>query len=102
MPTVVTYNGITIYGAMTRRFEQVPQYDTSGTDVVFSRFHMSFEGLVHFQGTPQTAPVWTGSSGALFPVEAAYNSIRTALWQPRRALKVVMGEQPIFECKNCG
>ena len=101
MATVVTYNGITLNGATTTRFQQVPQYDASGTDVIFSRFFFTFEGICHAQGrtTDQLLP-WIGQSGVstLPTVQQAFTQISAALWQPRQSLNIVMGNNSMFTC----
>ncbi len=104
MATIVTYNGIEMHSVSTLRFQQTPQYDPSGTDVLFSRFTLAFEGLLHAASDSNGAPVWIGQTGggSFPPVDAAYRSLMTTLWQPRGALEVDMGGVVIFQCSGPG
>lgn len=104
MPTVVVYNNIELHSVTTKRFEQEPVYDASHTDVIGSKFSMSFEGICHAQKTTDdTALPWIGQSGYgnQGTTQTAYNLITQSLWQPRQVLKVSMGGQMLFVCNPC-
>lgn len=47
MSTQVSYNGVTLYNVVTRRFEQEPVYDKSGTDLLYFRIVVGVTGYVH-------------------------------------------------------
>ena len=108
MPSIVTYNGIELHSVETKRFEQEPVYDASHTDVIGSKFSMSFEGICHAQKiTDDTVLPYIGqagyaSAGSNQPTtQQSYNNITQMLWQPRRKLTVRMGGQMLFVCNPC-
>lgn len=51
MTTSVTYNDITIYNTLTKRFDQEPVYDESHTDLLYYKFTIGIVGYVHGIGT---------------------------------------------------
>jgi hypothetical protein len=44
--TDVFYNGVWLRNCLTRQFDQTVEYDESGTDRLFTRFHITVENLV--------------------------------------------------------
>jgi len=88
MSTTVEYNGVTMTGVTTRRWQQDAVYDGSGTDLVRHKFSLSFEGLCHAQaGGPITAATAPTADDA----PATEKTIRARLLMPRGPLKVRMG-----------
>ncbi|HWA97915.1 MAG TPA: hypothetical protein VG713_05460 [Pirellulales bacterium] len=93
MGTTVTYNGVTLQNVITRTWDQEVEYDQSGTDVLFTRYKLAFEGIMHVQGEvgSGTAPnIYSGNSGTTNAV-TALNDISKRLWEPRRELVVNFG-----------
>jgi hypothetical protein len=93
----VTYNQITIKNALTRAFRQELVYDPSQTDPWYSRFTMTFEGLVtdlasYSDVHTRKMQVYCTSNVALTRREI-WLDIRQALMDPRHPLRV---EQLIF------
>ena len=86
MGTVVTYNDIVIYNAQTREFRQEIVYDPSRTDRLFSRYTMTFEGVV----TPQQPGTTYIGSASTLPnrpnAQDWFHTIRLALAENRRPL----------------
>jgi len=106
MATVVTYNGITMNSVATTHFAQAVQYDASGSDALYWKYTLTFEGIVHAQGVTTTRLPWVGQglgSGSKFPsVQQAYVNISKALWQPRQTLAVTIGGALILSCGTSG
>jgi len=106
MGTIVTYNDIVIYNAQTREFRQEIVYDPSRTDRLFSRYTMTFEGIV----TPQQpATTYIGAATAIANRSTAqdwFSTIRLALAENRRPLVVTqhswidgrMNARSVFRC----
>lgn len=110
MATDVYYNGVWMHNVLTREWRQEVEYDESGTDAIFSRFYLEFDGLIHLQtaltisggstggGAPplsplNPSPVYTASSAPV-PAENAtqlYRQIQACLWEPRQLLTVWFG-----------
>lgn len=91
MGTVVYYNQVQIVNALTRQWDQEVVYDPSNTDVLFHRFKLRFEGLVHAGGAPNPAySVWQGGRGKAI---LNYQDIRSALGQARGTLLVTMTDE---------
>lgn len=120
MATTVTYNGVTLYNVVTRAWSEEVQMDESGTDALFVRVRMRFEGILHAQGTAGIvaglsdyggpggtytggvqggggAPAWIGVNGMPANLESGLDDIRRRLWEPRKALKVAFGSQTALE-----
>lgn len=47
MPTVLTYNGVSIWGCVIRNFDDENVADDSGTDVLFRRYRVTVSGYIH-------------------------------------------------------
>lgn len=99
MATTVTYNGITLYNVVTRRFEQEIVYDQSETDTIGSKFNLSFEGILHAQRVPLTSSTayiaQTGTNSGGTPA-AVYSAVKVLLSKPRKPLIVQFGGQTVL------
>lgn len=86
--TWLTYNGITLRNVLTKRFEQVAEYDASGTDLVCFRFSITVVGYLHAQNT---------NFGSIGPNSGAvsgggyHSAYRSLLMEPRGDLRYTIG-----------
>jgi hypothetical protein len=108
MPSTLTYNNVEMHNVLFRRFEQRMEYDPSRTDVIFCRFTIACEGIIHSQGTTFTSANWiaqqgAGSSPSTLPApQPLLVFIQQSLWQPRCQLTINMGGNPVFLCQPPG
>ena len=112
--TIISYNGVVIHGAVTRKWEQEIVYDASNTDRMYNKITMQFEGIVHSGWTK--APHWisyndragqriatppggigpTSHKGDNTPIDLV-NSLRGALSVPRQILTVSMNNELVLK-----
>lgn len=86
--TIIQYNGVTIFGCVTRRFDQESVYDDSDTDLLYEKFTVVVSGTVHgvsAQTTTGMTPVSSGSASRHF------NSVNYLLAQPRKSFLMATG-----------
>lgn len=107
MATVVYYNAIELHNVVTRQWDQEVQYDDSGTDLVFARYKLRFDGILHVQagaGALSTNPAWMAQIGGAGPATLAgmYQTVRRRLEQPRGDLEVVIGGTTVLRVKPAG
>ena len=95
--TTVRYGAVTIYGATTREFRQTVEYDPSGTDPIYNRFTVAFDGWVHADDVamqnvnkPSVQPIMAGDAPGII----AY--LRSYLMAPRQPLVIRMGGTEIL------
>lgn len=114
MSTVVTYNGVEMHSVLVKRWDQDIVRDDSGTDVLYSKYILQFEGLLHAQGRPYVspntqetakpvAPVWVGLETDRYrdqfsSVSSTYEKLRALLAVHRADLVVTMGNETVFRC----
>ena len=87
--TVVTYNGITIWQCLTKKFEETAVYDDSNTDILYHQFTITVVGYVTGDSTEASlkiTPVSGGGSAA-----GHHKSIRDNLLAPRGFFTMTMG-----------
>lgn len=105
----IYYNNITIENALTRAFRQEVVYDPSGTDHFFSRYTMTFEGLITGLGRGQriTCSLSQDAAAAWGAPHPIWADIRHALMDPRYPLTITarfanadgqIEERTIFRC----
>jgi hypothetical protein len=78
-----TYNGVTIPYLLTRKCDSEVRYSDDRADYLSTRHRLFVEGLVYAEGGT--------------PAAEAYNTIRHALEQPRKALTYQVNGEPIIE-----
>lgn len=89
--THVLYNGVHLYNCLTRQWDEEMVYDDSGTDLLYHRYRLRFEGIVHSLAVPSSEPVgFTRALGARDSLASRYADLRVALAQPRQAFSVSM------------
>ncbi|MCP4539919.1 MAG: hypothetical protein GY832_22495 [Chloroflexi bacterium] len=103
MSTNVTYNGVRMSNVVTRQWDQEIVYDDSNTDLLYHKFKLRFEGVLHVQGNPlNRSRTWTApESGSTSAANAAtlMDEVRTALGKPRKKLAVTIGGQSALICE---
>lgn len=87
MGTTVHYGAVQIHNVTTRQWEQEMVYDESRTDVLFHRFRLRFEGIVHAGGFPSAGP-WAARGAGQGSAPENYAEIRSLLGQARLPLVV--------------
>jgi hypothetical protein len=107
--TTVTYNGVELHNVQTKSWDQELVYDASGTDLLYSRYRMRFEGIVHAQniGTgTHNAPAWiakAGTTGSGANAVTTFAAVRSLLTQPRATLTVTFGSSVVVNvCSRSG
>jgi hypothetical protein len=107
--TTVTYNGVELHNVQTKSWDQELVYDASGTDLLYSRYRMRFEGIVHAQniGTgTHNAPAWiakAGTTGSGANAVTTFAAVRSLLAQPRATLTVTFGSSVVVNvCSRSG
>ena len=103
MATNVFYNGVELHNVVTRKWEQEVVYDESGTDRLYDKFSLEFEGILHSQWasgsslrqTPAYIEADSGPGGHTDNVKR-YKDVRRRLSQPRRSLRVEMNGKDIL------
>ena len=102
MSTDVHYNGIELHNVVTRGWDQEVVYDDSNTDLLFYKFKLKFEGILHVQGgSISTNRAWIakdGGGGTTSSATALMREVRAALGQPRGRLEVKIGGQTALLC----
>lgn len=109
--TDVAYNGVILHNVTTRQWDQEVVYDDSGTDVIFTRYKLSFEGIVHLQSmvsspafigklvnvaaNPPFVPGHTEVRGAT-DIAQLYQEVSRLLSQPRGNLQVMMAGKMVL------
>lgn len=111
MSTVVTYNGIRLHHCSTKRFDQQTVYDDTGTDYLYTKFHVQVVGYVHANlHVSSTANTGVRTDATSFPPGSTayanmdkgnddftsgaaqnFNVIRTLLAQPRADFEMRVG-----------
>jgi len=88
--TIVRYGDVILYRCLTRRIEQTPVMDTTGTDLRCWRFTVHVTGFLH--GWPLACPHHEASGSALAPMEVAgaHAQVRWRL-QPRQSFTMAVG-----------
>jgi hypothetical protein len=97
---------------MTRGWDQEIVYDDSGTDVLFTRYKLSFEGTIHLQAALVGTSTWTGrlSSSSINPqfvpssptvqgesdVARLYQNVSRLLSQARGGLAISMAGNSVL------
>lgn len=106
MATNVYYNGVELHNVVTRHWDQEIVYDESGTDVLFQRYHLQFEGLLHLQGrTLASTPAWIAQQGGGGPrnhITAMYEAVRQRLAESNRDLQVYIDNAMVLEIRAAG
>jgi hypothetical protein len=107
MATVVYYNGVEIHNVTTRQWDEEVVYDSSGTDLLYRRIHMRFQGLAHrnnsgYGGDGSWGPAYivaTGVSGGTSTPDI-FNAVRPLLLMPRQQLQVEMNGQSVLNVRG--
>lgn len=93
--TVARYNGVTISGAQTRRFNQSLRYDSSSTDAMFLETEIQLVGLVHAEHSRRGVAGSVADNSRQLVAE-----IQARLLDPRHTLEIAFqqhGEQAAEE-----
>ncbi|WP_321376939.1 hypothetical protein [Trichococcus shcherbakoviae] len=112
MATRVIYNGVELHNVLTKTWNQEVVYDPSNTDVLFCRYKMSFEGIVHVQfrstGSDLTSePAWIslldgdGDAQATSDLSALVATIKARLSESRKDLRVYFDDVLVVDCLSC-
>lgn len=87
MATTVTYNGVVMHNVITREWNQEVIYDESNTDVVFHRFNLKFEGIVH-QGDYRDSVAYVNDGSDAANMAHQYQLIHHRMLKNRESLIV--------------
>ncbi len=96
--TDVEYNGVKILNVVTRRWDQQVEYDDSGTDMLYHKFSLMFDGIVHSHGDKSLGVSPSAKGDAV----GTQQRIRKRLLQPRGKLVVKMGNRTILVAHAAG
>lgn len=99
MATHVVYGDIRFHNCLTRDWHQEIRYDESGTDLLFTKIRMTFQGVAHLQH-PEDEPIdkavcWIGPEGpAGTPknMPELWKYIHQRLREPRLPLRVYLDD----------
>jgi hypothetical protein len=107
MATVVTYNGVELHNVTTRQWDEELVYDSSGTDLLFRRIKMRFQGIAHRSMSGMTSQGAWGPAYIIAPGVSSFsstpeifNTVRPRLLMPRQRLKVEMNGMSVLEVKD--
>ncbi len=106
--TSFTYNGIRFNNCLTKKFQQEPVYDDSGTDVIHHKYTIRVQGYIHsleqygsegglsseFSTSVQTPDGLSGTFVDGAPI--AYKEISKRLGAPRRHLSYKHGDNDVL------
>ncbi len=90
MPTTITYGPVTLHNVLTRQWEQEVVHDDSGTDILYHKFKLRFESLVHAAGYQGGAPAWTAKSTGLGSAIGNFAEVRSWLSRDRQSFQIKM------------
>ena len=89
MGTSVEYNGILMTNVVTREWSQSMVYDASHTDLLYSKFRLTFEGIIHGEST--TVLGTYAAAAGVTPPKITHQLLSRQLQTPRHKLSVWMG-----------
>ena len=109
--TTVFYNGVALRNCLTKQFDQVVEYDPSGTDRIYNRFVISVEALVTdqdmylgFQAEPPVTCIGVGNYPPLestqFTSQGKLNIIQALLSVPRQEFVYYQGDQIVVRANS--
>jgi len=93
MPTIVRYNNVEIYNCHIRDFRQEMVYDDSGTDLLYTRFSITVEGILGAHDAPPGAWMFDPEGGGIVSrphTQRRLEDMFIALREPRRRLQVIV------------
>lgn len=109
MATAVYYNGVEIHNVVTRQWDEECVYDASGTDLLYRRIRMRFQGLCHKGGGGYVpgggggvgdgwGPAYIRGTGVneQNTTPEIFNIVRPRLLMPRQQLQVEMNGKSVL------
>ena len=97
MSTDVTYNQVEMKNVLTTRFEQSCQYDESNTDLMFHKFSIAIEGIVHATVAADTIILPPGNPASAV---TSMDLIQATLMHPRARFTYKIGDETLLEANS--
>jgi hypothetical protein len=103
LATVVYYNNVELHNVVTRQWNEECVYDSSGTDLLYRKISMRFQGICHKSAyNPGVGGGWgpayiiAAGVGEGTETTEIFNRIRPLLLMPRQQLRVEMNGKPVL------
>jgi hypothetical protein len=91
--TMVYYNHVVLSNVITKKFDQTPVYDESGTDLLYTKFNIRVTGYLHKILDPVTGiDILPGNWSDLASLGAGAKALRSRLMDPRHTFIYQLGD----------